>query len=213
MRTFIDNHGKALGYKKGVEMKEKDYIEKLIERSLKKLNEDEPPEGHFDRFEARLKGLQQKRSFSLRLVWKIAAAAVFAFLVVNQAVIWFSDRNVVPSGTGTGGGMTLASVSPEYEEVEFFYTNAIDVGLDQWEELAGKGLISEEEQHMMNSELEEFEKTFRKLQEDLSRNPEDERVINAMIEYYQTKLSLIRMIIGKLEEVKQINHTENETEI
>jgi hypothetical protein len=194
-------------------MKEKDYIEELIEKNLKELNENEPPEGHFDRFEARLKGLQQKRSFSLRLVWKIAAAAVFAFLVVNQAVIWFSDRNVLPSGTRESGEMTLASVSSEYEEVEFFYTNAINVGLTQWEKLAGEGLISEEEQRMMNSELEDFEKTFRKLQEDLSRSPEDERVINAMIEYYQTKLSLIRMIIERLEEVKQINHTENETEI
>jgi hypothetical protein len=66
---------------------------------------------------------------------------------------------------------------------------------------------------MMEDELEEFEQIFKSLQSDLSANPNDERVINAMIEYYQTKLSLINMIIEKLQEVKQKNNAENETEL
>jgi hypothetical protein len=195
-------------------MKQKDNIEELIVKNLEGLNDNEPSAGHFERFEARLGGLQRrKKGITLSIVWKIAAAAVFAFLIVNQAVIWFSGGDGSPAGMREEREMTLASVSPEYEEVEFFYTNAINVGLTEWERMAGQGLISGEEQQMMEDELEEFEQIFKSLQSDLSANPNDERVINAMIEYYQTKLSLINMIIEKLQEVKQKNNAENETEL
>jgi hypothetical protein len=194
-------------------MKEKDYIEELILKNLKELNNDEPPADHFERFEAKLEGLnKRKKVISLNLVWKVAAAAVFAFLVVNQAVIWFSPEQGNQNANKMAAGMTLASVSPEYEEVEFYYTSAINGGLDQWENLVEQGLISAEEQQMMDSELREFEEVFKNLQGDLAANPNDERVIHAMLEYYQTKLSLIYMIVEKLEEVKQKTKTSYETE-
>jgi hypothetical protein len=194
-------------------MKEKDYIEELILKNLKELNNDEPPAGHFERFEAKLEGANQKKKIiSLNLVWKVAAAAVFAFLIVNQAAIWFSPENGNESVEKMAAGTTLASVSPEYEEVEFYFTSAINGGLSQWEQLVAEGLISEDEQHMMNNELNEFEEVYNNLQADLSANPNDERVINAMLEYYQTKLSLINMIVEKLEEVKQKTKKNYETE-
>jgi hypothetical protein len=194
-------------------MNKRDYIEELVSENLKGLNENEPQEGHFGRFEAKLEAMnKRKKVIPLNVVWKIAAAAVFAFLVVNQSIIWFSpdNRNLSP-GTGTSE-ITLASVSSEYEEVEFYFTNAINVGLNQWESLVNQGLISEEEQLMMENELDEFEQVFTKLQGDLSSSPNDDRVINAMLDYYQTKLSLINMIVEKLQEVKQKNNMNHETE-
>jgi hypothetical protein len=194
-------------------MKEIDYIEELITKNLEGLNDNEPAAGHFERFEAKLEGFQAKRKATVfSIVWKVAAAAVFALLVVNQAIIWFSAEDSNPI-SGSDSQITLATVSAEYEEVEFYYTNAINVGLNQWEKLFSEGLISEEEQQMMNNELDEFEQVFEKLQGDLATSPNDERVINAMLEYYQTKLSLINMIIEKLEEVKQKTNTSYETEI
>jgi hypothetical protein len=194
-------------------MKEKDNIEELILNNLKELNNEEPPAGHFERFEAKLEGLNKKKKFiSLNLVWKVAAAAVFAFLIVNQGIIWFSPEKGNESVEKMTTGMTLASVSPEYEEVEFYFTSAISGGLNQWEKLVSEGLISEGEQQMMNNELNEFEEVYYNLQADLSSNPNDERVINAMLEYYQTKLSLINMIVEKLEEVKQKTNVNYETE-
>jgi hypothetical protein len=194
-------------------MKEKDYIEELITKNLKELNDNEPPEGHFGRFEKKLAKQHDKRTFSWDVVWKVAAVVVFVFLAVNQVIIWFSadsENTVASSGQQE---MSLASVSPEYEEVEFYYTNAIDVGLMEWEKMAEAGLISEQEQEMMQVELTEFENVYGRLQEDLAASPNDERVINAMLEYYQKKLSLITIIVNKLEEVKQKNNINHETEI
>ncbi len=195
-------------------MKEKDYIEKLIAKNLEGLNENEPPKGHFERFEKRLKKQHQHKNSTIRLnaVLKIAAAVVFVFLAVNQGIIWFSSDSDNTVGSMANENITLASVSEEYKEVEFYYTNAIDGGLSQWEQMAAEGLISQEEQEMMDTELAEFEKVYEKLQQDLASSPNDDRVINAMLEYYKTKLSLINMIVNKLEEVKQKNES-HETEI
>ena len=194
-------------------MKEKDYIEELILKNREELNDNEPVSGHFDRFEARLKSTGDRKNLVFNIAWKSVAAAVFAFLAVNQAIIWFASDKTGSDKIVENSKMTLSSVSPEYEEVEFFYSNAINVEMLQWERMVNEGLISEEEQKMMDGELIEFEKNFTKLQTDLSANPSDERVINAMLEYYQTKLSLLNMIVEKLEDVKQNINTNYEKEL
>ena len=63
---------------------------------------------------------------------------------------------------------------------------------------------------MMQKELAEFENMYKTLQQDLASNPNDERVINAMLDYYQSKLSVINMIVEKLEEVKHQTNTSHE---
>lgn len=196
-------------------MKAKDNIEEIILKNLEGLNDSEPLEGHFERFEARLKMQhKKKRIFSLNVVWKVAAAVIFVLLASNQAYIYLSpNQQSSILDISNNKNVTLSSVSEEYEEVEFYYTNAINVGLDKWNSLNNNGLITDDEQKMMDEELGEFEARFKTLQEDLAANPNDERVINAMLEYYQAKLSIINMIVTKLEEVKQNNNNDHEASI
>lgn len=185
-------------------MKTRDNIEELILKNLEGLNDAEPGEGHFDRFEAKLKAQQKRRIITFNNVWKVAAAVVFVLLAINQAAIYFSPdgKGLIPAKKNQA--VTLASISPEYKEVEFYYTNAIHVGLDEWNKLRSEGAVSKEEQDLMDNELKEFEKLHKSLQTDLTANPKDERVINAMLEYYQSKLSVISMIVDKLQEVKNL---------
>lgn len=190
-------------------MKAKDNIEEIILNNLKELNDNEPMDGHFERFQAKLNKENKKRNFNFSIVWKVAAAVVFVLLAVNQANIYFSPDKQ-NNELAANSEFSLASVSPEYKEVEFYYTNAISVGLNQWNSLKTDGFISETEQEMMNTELAEFEKRFKNLQADLAANPNDERVINAMLEYYRGKLEIISMIVNKLEEVKQLSNNKNQ---
>ena len=188
-------------------MKTKDNIEELILNNLEGLNENEPMDGHFARFEAKLKVQHKTRRITFNVVWKVAAAVIFVLLATNQVFIYFSpNQQNLFFNSRNNSEVTLASVSTEYEEVEFYFTNAISVGLNQWNTLNDDGFISAEEQQMMDSELAEFEERFITLQKDLAANPKDERVVNAMLEYYQTKLGVINMIVNKLEEVKQKNN-------
>ena len=189
-------------------MKQKDNIEELILKHLEELNESEPHEGHFERFEAKLKTQQRKKLISFNTVWKVAAAIVFVLLAVNQAVIYFSPDGQGLIHSNRNSEFSLASVSSEYKEVEFYYTNAIHVGLNEWNQLKNEGVVSKEEQDLMDNELKEFDNMHKSLQTDLAASPNDERVINAMLEYYQSKLNIINMIVNKLQEVKQLKEEE-----
>ncbi|MDP3434197.1 MAG: hypothetical protein Q8T04_14710 [Bacteroidota bacterium] len=177
----------------------KDELEKLITNNRHAIQDDEPLEGHFERFEARLqKASKPTRIINFRPILKIAAIVVFVLLAGNQARMWF-----LPEKEET---FTLGSISEEYREVEFYYTNAIEMGMNQWEKLSNDGLVSEPEQQMMQKEQNDFDLMYQKLQDELKANPNDERVINAMLEYYQARMNIITLIINKLQEVKQQNN-------
>jgi len=191
-------------------MKTKDNIEEIILNNLKELNDNEPMEGHFERFQAKLNKQNKRKPITFSLIWKVAAAVVFVLMAVNQANIYFSPEKQNENLAINNSEFSLSSVSPEYKEVEFYYTNAISVGLNQWNNLKTDGFISETEQDLMNTELTEFEERFKTLQTDLAANPNDERVINAMLEYYQAKLEIINMIVNKLQEVKQQKNMQHE---
>ncbi len=183
----------------------RDELEELIIKNLERLNEEEPLDGHFERFEARLDKEAKKKTIPFKMVLRVAAIVVFAFLAVNQAIIYLSPDDVEVRN--------LSAISNEYSEVEFYYTNAIQGGLAQWEELGSAGLLTDQDKQIMEDELKELDELFKKLQEDLNANPNDERVINAMLEHYQTKLNLINLIISNLREVKTQNETKHEIEI
>lgn len=183
-----------------------DELERLILNNRHSIQDDEPLEGHFERFEARLqKASKPVRKMRLQQILRIAAVIVFALLVVNQARIWLT-----PEKKET---LSLGSISPEYREVEFYYTNSIQTGMAQWEKLRKEGYVTESEHEMMLKEQADFDQMYQQLLIDLKANPNDERVINAMLEYYQSRMNVISLIISKLKEVKHQKTNKNEIKI
>jgi len=183
-----------------------DELERLISNNLHFIQDEEPLEGHFERFEARLQKASKPASkFNFRLALKIAAIVVIAMLAVNQVRISF-----FPEKKET---LSLGSISKEYREVEFYYTNAIQLDMNQWEMLKSEGMISESEQQMMQKEQADFDQMYQKLLIDLKANPNDERVINAMLEYYQARMNVMSLVINKLKEVKQQKNRNHEIKI
>jgi len=186
--------------------KMKDELDKLIINNRNSFQDEEPLEGHFERFEARLQKVSKPaRTINWRLTLQIAAVVVFALLAVNQARIYF-----LPEKHET---LSLGSISPEYREVEFYYTNSIQMDMNQWKKLKDEGMISESDEQMMQKEQVEFDQMYQKLLVDLKANPDDERVINAMLEYYQARMNVMSLVISKLKEVKQSKNKSHEINI
>ncbi len=180
-----------------------DELERLILNNRHSFQDEEPMAGHFERFEAKLqKASKPNRRINLQLFFKVAAIVVFAFLAVNQARIYF-----FPEKKET---LSLGSISKEYREVEFYYTNSIQNEMKQWNTLKSEGFVSEQEQQMMQNEQKEFDQVYQKLLKDLKANPDDDRVINALLEYYQSRMNVISIITSKLQEVKQQKHPKEE---
>jgi hypothetical protein len=65
---------------------------------------------------------------------------------------------------------------------------------------------------MLMKEIKSMDSTYVSLQKELKANPNDERIINAMIEHYQTKLEVMTYIVNQLKTIRNgnINKKENE---
>ena len=98
-------------------------------------------------------------------------------------------------------------------KLNFITLRKYNQALSQWDDFYKAGILSDKDNSVMESELKEFDTMMAKLQEELKANPNDERIINAMLEHYQTKLNLINLIINNLQEVKTKNETNHEIEI
>ena len=101
----------------------------------------------------------------------------------------------------------------EMNETANFYTIRINSGMSQLKQMADQGIGSEQELMQVKKEMEEMDKLNQDLQNEYSKNPNDERVINAMIEYYQTKLNIINTIKSDLENVKTIKNKNHENKV
>jgi hypothetical protein len=57
-----------------------------------------------------------------------------------------------------------------------------------------------------------MDSTYVSLQKELKANPNDERIINAMIEHYQTKLEVMTYIVNQLKTIRDGNLNKSEDE-
>ena len=96
-------------------------------------------------------------------------------------------------------------------EASFYYTSKINTGIRELETMAKDGIGSAIEIVQIKHELSEMDSLFLNLQQEYKANPNDERIINAMIEYYQTKLDIVNTIKTDLENVKQQKRKYNES--
>jgi len=69
-----------------------------------------------------------------------------------------------------------------------------------------------EQKEMLLSEIKSMDSTYVSLQKELKANPNDERIINAMIEHYQTKLEVMTYIVNQLKTIRNANQNSTENE-
>ena len=164
-----------------------DELEKILLERRDEIQNDEPHEGHFERFEMKLNSKPKSKMRYLQIASSVCSSAGIGF---DCSKLFKPEQDAV----------CLRQISPEYAEVENYYMNSIN---SEEEKLAkfikhtnDDGLT----QKMLNEELASFEEQYQQLCNDMKSNPGDERIVNAMINYYQTKLGVITQILLKLEE-------------
>jgi hypothetical protein len=163
----------------------------------------EPMDGHFMRFETKLDSYhaKQKKRLPGWTFLKIASVIIIVLLSANLAI------QLLPGKKAAKQQMTVNS---EMNETAQFYNTRINSGIYQLQKMADRGIGSELELNQVKKELDEMDRLHQDLQKEFSKNPNDERIINAMIEYYQTKLDIINTIKSDLENVKSIKNNKNE---
>ena len=180
-------------------------IEELIRSNKDYFEDGEPSEGHLERFEMKL-ALRFGTARVKRSIVPYLLKAAVVTLLVTLSSLWTwdhflrSDRN----------RMALGDVSPEYREVENYYIHQVSLMEDQ---IGSVEFVTDKEHgDLLMGEIKSMDSVYVQLQKELKTNPDDERIINAMIEHYQTKLEVMSFIVNQLKALRNENKNTSENE-
>ena len=180
-------------------------LEKYISEN-KNHFEAEPSAGHFNRFKNLLEEQTSVKKISV-LPQLLKVAAIIVLVVLSS--LWTYDKVF---SNQNEKGLSLSDVSPEYREVEQFFVQEVSFKYNQ---IKNSDFLSDSTQKIMiMEELSEMDSIYNSMKKDLKTSPNDERVINAMIEHYQLKLEVMTNLLEQLQEIntnnKQTGHENNE---
>jgi len=180
-------------------------IDEIIRSNRGFFEDAEPSEGHMERFNRMLEMRFHAGAVKRSIVPYLLKAAVVTVLVTLSS-LWTWDH-FVRSGRNM---MTLGDVSPEYREVENYYLHQVNLMED---EIGTINLIDDpEHKEMLITEMRSMDSVYVQLKKELKANPNDERIINAMIEHYQTKLEVMTYIVNQLKAIRNENQNTREDE-
>ncbi|GGH02903.1 hypothetical protein GCM10011416_22180 [Polaribacter pacificus] len=154
---------------------------------------EEPPFGHMERFEKRLKEPRKKK---YNFKWLSLAASLL--LLVG---IW--------TGTNlSSSSLALADVSPQMQEAESFFVATIKQEIKEIEKFRNPST-----ERIINdalNQLKTLEKQYKKLVTDLNKTNNDKRIIYAMIRNYQSRIEVLQDVLKQIDEIKNPKNTEDE---
>jgi hypothetical protein len=180
-------------------------IEDIIRNNKDFFEDEEPSEGHLDRFNRKLETRFQTNAIKRSIVPYLLRAAVVTLLVTLSS-LWTWDHFIRSGSTR----MTLGQVSPQYKEVENYYIHQVNMMEGEIINIDLKS--SPEQKSILLKEMKSMDSVYVSLQKELKANPDDERIINAMIEHYQTKLEVMTYIVNQLKTIRNSNQNNTENE-
>jgi len=160
--------------------------------------EQDPPAGHRERFGRRLGGARGKsRSFYLPYLKMAGVVTLFIF-----SGLWLLEHSgILPR---------QRHEPPEYVEAEMYYISQVNARLSSLRKMHFIGDSLQKE--MLLKELSGMDSLYLELQQELKMNPGDERLLEAMTEYYEVKLDILNNIIRQLSALQQTKPKEHESE-
>jgi len=159
-----------------------------------------PNAGHELRFLDKLK--QQTladNATSKRHVWKPLLGIAASIVLILSLTFGIQSTDEVKD---------LANVSPEMENTQTFFTNAIATEIEklnqetspEFKQLVDDALV----------QIDRLETEYNNLKIDLTTSGEDKRVIYAMISNFQNRIDLLENVLQQIEEIKQLKNNNNE---
>jgi hypothetical protein len=168
-------------------------LDDFIKYNPERFDTEEPLNGHFDRFDERLeKTYRRKTGLGMSMVFKIAAAVILGLILTFTA---FRESRLLNQSLDY---IVSSPEYPELREAEQYYSMQMDLYYSRIENLRF-GNDKDQKQQILD-ELSDMDRQVVTLKHDLKQNPEDERVMHAIINYYQVKLEFMDMIIARTQE-------------
>jgi len=161
-----------------------DRLKDYIDNNREAFDAFEAPAGSWDAINGRLHGKQQKRTKVIKLS-AIASAAAIIGLFLYVAILQ-------PNATNE-----LMAEDNNLTETELFYATQVNQKRAQVYQMSGS---YPELQVEMDNDLAELDTIMLELKRDLNENVDNAEVVEAMIQNYRMKLSILEDIMLFLEE-------------
>ncbi|MRT94073.1 hypothetical protein [Ancylomarina sp. 16SWW S1-10-2] len=167
-------------------------IENIIKQNRENFDSEEPNEDHINRFQQKLQTHHDKSRWQWKELMKIAAIIA---IVMTASFASYQFRDIrTPQ-------FSFGELSPEYQEVENYFKINIDKQLSIISQLTKT--TDNHDKSSINKELESMDEMYNQLEKELQTNPNDERIIQAIIEYFQVKNDILNRIVQQLYLIKQ----------
>ena len=177
-------------------------IEKQIKEQRLLLDSDRPREGHEDRFLQKLERSPVGRPVRrIRFRHAIQVAASVAIILTSAILLVKKDKS--------GSKVAQHEIPAAVMEADIYYASQVDARFD---EISGFDFSDEEDKTVLLNELKDLESYHQQLMKDLEANPDDDRVVSALIRHYQLKLEVMDQIITQLNQVKSAISENHEKE-
>ncbi|MGB0837110.1 MAG: hypothetical protein ACPGRE_03360 [Flavobacteriaceae bacterium] len=175
-----------------------DQLDNYFKNTKEEFNTELPNLNHEDRFLAKLQK-QNERSArkSPKGKWWIPLAACFALGVSFYLGTTLNQEDKTP-------GRSLAEISPQMQETQFFYTSLI-----QKEKRQIQAYNSESNENQIKSsftQLEKLEEDYKQLELNLDLAPQNKQIVAAMIQNYQLRVRVLQELLNRLEQNKKLEY-------
>ena len=158
-------------------------IEEIIRNNTGAFDSEEPSATHFKKFLKRLDDIHRnvKKERFVRVLTYVASVAAVFLLVISIVLLQQQSVNDKLS----------QKMPAEVTEIENYFQYQIESNLRT---LSSSLENCPVQKRNLQSCFRELDKSFKTIQNDLKENPDNELVLNALINHYQTKLEIMEQM-------------------
>nr|NQU89989.1 hypothetical protein [Bacteroidota bacterium] len=180
----------------------KSKFEKYLESNRDKLDVENPDDILiWDGISSEFRG---RRVFRRNLFWK--AAAIFLFLISSVYIIY--SEFVRPNQQVYR--ISLGDVDPMYSDHENLYLDLIKTKLG---EVNSFGIVNKNQLNPYFDELNSLDEMFAEYQADYFQVGKNERLVRAMLDYYDKKVRVLDRILLEIQKQKDYENKQNQIEL
>jgi len=177
----------------------KDKLEKFILENREEFDIHEPGQEIWGKIE---KNIRPRRTLNWRIVIGRAAAVILIFAASYMVHDILDNRNREVAHSRTRKEKEL--IIPELREAEVYYSNLINEKLQEIKPMFSEDPMLEEE---IRYDLNQLDSIYEELKNDLRDNIANQEVIEAMIQNYRLRLSILEDVMSQLKPEEDDNNT------
>lgn len=154
---------------------------------------------------------EKKKSFK----WLSIAASIV--LLISLGIKFYPSENIeIPinklnktESNKAQKEITLGNISPEFQTLETYYTNSINLEISELD-------LNDNNKDIVDGyliKISELTKEYKSLTKELNTNGVNDNTIDALLRNLQLRLQLLKRLKKQLKQLKNLNTKQNETQI